>query len=120
MSVAGDTPDYSDRLDFTVDPDAEPVDLDEALASFLVSYHRSRSDASEGDDHNNHEAMKGRTMTLQHCRDATAHLSGDLELLCAGASIGIVWHDDDHISIDDEAGIASNLEDSDSILYGEV
>lgn len=45
-------PDLSDRLGVIVDADAEPVDVDEALAEFLVSFYRSTPDASRGDDHN--------------------------------------------------------------------
>ncbi len=49
---------YSDRLDFTVDPDTEPVDLDEAVAEFLIQFTRSNLDASRGDDRNLHEATE--------------------------------------------------------------
>ncbi len=42
-----------DQFDFTVDHSAEPVDIDEVVAEFLIQFTRSRSDASESDDHNN-------------------------------------------------------------------
>ena len=32
--------DFSDRFEFIVDPDAEPVDFDEVLAKFLLAYVR--------------------------------------------------------------------------------
>ena len=38
MRVISPDPDYLDRLDFTVDPEAEPVDVDEAVADFLITY----------------------------------------------------------------------------------
>jgi len=31
-------PDLSDHLDVTIDPDAEPVDIEQALAEFLIAY----------------------------------------------------------------------------------
>lgn len=31
-------PDLSDRLDFTIDPEAESVDIDEAVADFLIAF----------------------------------------------------------------------------------
>ena len=37
MSVAPE-PDFSDRLEFVTDPDAEAVDLDDALADFLIAF----------------------------------------------------------------------------------
>ncbi len=41
-------------------------------------------------------------MTLAEFRRLTAHLAGERELLCAGAEINIVWHDEtDAVSIDD-------------------
>ena len=39
--------DLTDRFEIVVDPDAEPVDLDEALAEFLLSYVRSERGSSE-------------------------------------------------------------------------
>lgn len=33
-------PDLSDRLDFTVDPEAEPVDFDDIMAEFLIAFAR--------------------------------------------------------------------------------
>ena len=42
-------------------------------------------------------------MTLAEFRRLTAHLSGDLEFYCAGADIGLLWHRDDYLSIDDDA-----------------
>ena len=56
MRVISPAPALSDRLDFLVDPAAEPVDFDEALADFLIAFNRSRSDASESEDRNFHEA----------------------------------------------------------------
>ena len=40
-------------------------------------------------------------MTLNEFRELTAHLDGDLELLCAGAAVNVLWHNGDCISIDD-------------------
>ena len=40
MNTAPD-PDLSDRLDFTVDHEATPVDIDEAVAEFLIAYVQS-------------------------------------------------------------------------------
>lgn len=41
-------------------------------------------------------------MTLAEFRRLTAQLDGERELLCAGAEINIVWHDEaDYVSIDD-------------------
>jgi len=37
-----------DRIDFRVDPDAEPADWDEALAAFLLRYVRSQAARSAG------------------------------------------------------------------------
>ena len=31
-------PDFSGCLEFAVDPDAEPADLDDALADFLIAF----------------------------------------------------------------------------------
>ena len=39
--------DLTDRFEIVVDPDAEPVDFDEALAEFLLSYVRSERGRSE-------------------------------------------------------------------------
>ncbi len=39
--------DLTDRFEVVVDPGAEPVDLDEALAEFLLSYVRSERGSSE-------------------------------------------------------------------------
>jgi hypothetical protein len=52
------SPDLSDHLDFTVDPDAEPSDIDDALAEFLIAFHRSTLDASEGSDRKFPEATE--------------------------------------------------------------
>lgn len=39
--------DLDDQLDFTVDPDAEPTDLDAALARFLLGLVRASDEAQE-------------------------------------------------------------------------
>ena len=54
-------------------------------------------------------------MTLEEFRNATAHLSGDLEFLCAGGEIGLLWHDDGFVSIDDDAVYL--LEDGKTVLF---
>jgi hypothetical protein len=41
--------DLSESIDVIVDPAASPVDLDEALAEFLIQFHRSTLDASPGE-----------------------------------------------------------------------
>ena len=56
MRVVSPDPDFPDRLDVIVDPDSEPADIDEAVASFLVSFYRSNLDASRGGDRNSTEA----------------------------------------------------------------
>lgn len=43
MRVAETNADISDRFKVLVDPEADPTDLDEALAEFLLSYVRSTS-----------------------------------------------------------------------------
>ena len=55
-----------DRLDVQVDPDADPVDVDGAVASFLLAYVRSRpagfSPATIGDAQaEGNEATTGKT-----------------------------------------------------------
>ena len=52
MRIFSADPDISGCLD----TEAEPVDFDEALADFLIAFNRSRSDASESEDRNFHEA----------------------------------------------------------------
>jgi hypothetical protein len=37
--------DLHDRFEVVVDPDAEPIDLDEVLAEFLLKFVRKRSSA---------------------------------------------------------------------------
>lgn len=39
-----------DRLEFSVDPDAEPSDLDQVLAQFLLTYVRSSGSTSPAED----------------------------------------------------------------------
>ena len=56
--ISPDLSDLSDRIDVTVDPTAEPVDLDDAVAEFLVAIYRSSSDASRSEDHNSPEAKE--------------------------------------------------------------
>lgn len=53
-------------------------------------------------------------MTLDEFRELTAHLDGKHELLCAGADVGLCWHNDDYVSIDDEANY--DLVDDDSVV----
>lgn len=43
MQVAEQPADLLDRFDILVDPDAEPADLDEALAEFLLTFVRNQS-----------------------------------------------------------------------------
>ena len=58
MRVISPDPDLSDRLDVVVDPAAEAVDVDDALAEFLISFFRSNSDASRSEDRNPPEAQE--------------------------------------------------------------
>lgn len=40
--------DFYDQLDFAVDPDADPIDLDEVLAEFLLRFVREeKNDSTE-------------------------------------------------------------------------
>ncbi len=39
--------DLSDRFEIAVDPDAEPVDFDDVLAGFLLSYVRSEDGSAD-------------------------------------------------------------------------
>lgn len=57
MRVTPD-PDLSDRLAVIVDPAVETVDLDQAVAEFLIQFFRSRSDASRSEDRNSPEAKE--------------------------------------------------------------
>jgi len=58
-------------------------------------------------------------MTLAEFRRLTAHLAGERELLCAGAEIGILWHDEvDIVSVDDDRGWSINLDDDATVIYG--
>ena len=59
--ISPDLSDLSDRIDVTVDPTAETVDLDDSVAEFFVSFFRSTSDASRSEDRNSPEAQEGRT-----------------------------------------------------------
>ena len=54
-------------------------------------------------------------MTLTQFRILTAHLEGDMELLCAGADIGLLWHDDRAVSIDNDASYP--LEGEHTVLH---
>ena len=56
-------------------------------------------------------------MTLGHFKRLTAHLDEDLELLCAGAELAIVWHDDQYLSFDDGD---PELDDSAVVLWDNV
>ncbi len=40
-------PDLIDHFDLVVDPDAEPTDVEEALAEFLLSYARRKLSATD-------------------------------------------------------------------------
>ena len=48
MRVVSADPGLADRLDVVVDPDADPVDWDAALAKFLLSYVRAQATRSAG------------------------------------------------------------------------
>ena len=55
-------------------------------------------------------------MLLSEFRSLTEHLDGELELLCAGAPIGLLWHDEGAVvSIDDEA--LYELDEDAVVLY---
>lgn len=41
-------------------------------------------------------------MTLAEFRELTQDLDGDLVFCCAGADIGLLWHSDDSVGIDDD------------------
>jgi uncharacterized protein YecE (DUF72 family) len=41
-------------------------------------------------------------MNLATFRRLTANLSGDLEMLCAGAKVWSLWHNENYVSIDNE------------------
>lgn len=56
MRIVGTEHDLLDRFDVVVDEDADPVDLDQALAEFLLSYVRSTAGASPEIDRNQSEA----------------------------------------------------------------
>lgn len=56
MRVVSAEADPLDQFDLVVDQDAEPVDLDQVLAEFLLSYVRSSAGASSEDDRNQSEA----------------------------------------------------------------
>lgn len=60
------------------------------------------------------------SLTLGEFRSLTAHLDGDRELLCAGASVGILWHDeDDCVSIDDAHWLDLDGQDA-TVLHGSL
>ncbi len=58
-------------------------------------------------------------MTLGEFRKMTEKLSDDLEFVCAGGEIEIVWHNGDAVAIDDEGSIASQVrqEDAATVLW---
>ena len=57
-------------------------------------------------------------MTLAEFRRLTSHLAGERELLCAGAPVGLLWHDERAcVSIDDEAGYQLGDEPSVVVLF---
>ena len=57
-------------------------------------------------------------MTLAEFRAKTAHLGGSRELLCAGAPVGILWHDENgNVSIDDDETLVMEPNDRPTVLY---
>lgn len=56
MRVVVGEPDLSARFDVEIDSDAEPIDIDQVLAGFLLSYVRSAAGASPELDCNQSEA----------------------------------------------------------------
>lgn len=54
-------------------------------------------------------------MKLATFRRLTAHLPDDLEMLCAGAEVCVLWHDENHVSIDD--GLLE-LDETHVVLHG--
>ena len=57
-------------------------------------------------------------MTLAEFRRLTAHLAGERQLLCAGAPVRILWHDEvDSVAIDDGSPFLDGCEDEHTILY---
>lgn len=54
-------PNLSERLDVTVDPAAEPVDLDEALSEFLIQFTRTtRKDRNANSPHDTRAETRSR------------------------------------------------------------
>ena len=58
-------------------------------------------------------------MRLNTFRELTAHLPGELDLLCAGGRIRIVWHDNQYVSIDDDDDLIECLGDGAVVLHGD-
>ena len=56
-------------------------------------------------------------MTLAEFRELTAHLDGDLEFYCAGADIGLLWHNDAAVSIDDDGCYPLDEDEDATVLY---
>ena len=57
-------------------------------------------------------------MLLSEFRRLTEELDGDLELLCAGGPVDLLWHDDDAVSIDN-ASLNVELGADARVLYDE-
>ena len=61
------------------------------------------------------------SMTLTEFRKLTAHLAGERELLCAGAPVGLLWHDGvDVVSIDDDRMFLIEEEQEDATVLHRV
>jgi hypothetical protein len=58
------------------------------------------------------------SLTLGEFRKLTEELHDDMQFVCAGAPIGILWHGDAHVSIDDEAANVEVPEGA-TVLYDE-
>ncbi len=56
-------------------------------------------------------------MLLSEFRELTSGLNGDLELLCAGAPLNILWHSEDCVSIDDGYSGDEVNEDGGEVLW---
>ena len=56
------------------------------------------------------------SLTLGQFRKLTERLRDDMQFVCAGAPIGILWHGDAHVSIDDEAA-SFELPEGATVLY---
>ena len=57
------------------------------------------------------------SLTVGEVRRLTEGLDDDMEFLCAGAPVQILWHVDEHISVDDDA-YAFELPEGATVLYG--